>query len=369
MITEEHMIWIGVSQCPGIGPKRFQQLELLLAERQLHIADLWRLSSQKLSKFHFFDPFREQFLAHRASFELKKLQQELEKKQVQVVTKQDEAYPSLLKEIPDSPPVLFVQGYLRAKLHFPIAVVGTRKVTSYGRMVTRKLTSDLIAHDAEIISGLMYGVDTIGHQTAIECEGYTIGVLGYGFDHAYPASHKKFKAVMIESGNCLMSEYLPWVEANVGLFPQRNRIVAGMSKGVLVTEAAANSGSKITAQCAADYGRDVFAVPGPITSPYAEGTKQLINTGAKLVSSVSDILEDYHSTISSKGTANIRAILEQAENESESIILELLLQQSLDSDEILQQSERESQEVLPLLSMLEMRGLIGIEKGKYFVKF
>lgn len=370
MITDEQMIWVATTQCPGLGVKRFEQLRLYLETIKLSILDFWQLSSDQLQQIELKQSFKDSFSEHKKSFAFDKLKKELEAKAIFVVCRDEKLYPELLREIPDAPPVLFVHGVLKEKFSTPVAVVGTRKITSYGRMATQLLTRELVQHGCEIISGFMYGVDAVAHQTAIDTGGYTVGVLGYGFDHLYPASHAKLKHQILEKGGVLFSEYLPSTPPIIGQFPQRNRIVAGLSKGVLVTEAAVNSGSKITARLAAEYGRDVFAVPGPITSQYSEGTKDLINTGAKLVTCAEDILEEYYPKQTAKsGVIDIQQILSLAENETEKRILELLFQQSVTSDEIANELMISSGELLSSLSLLEMKGAIGLEGGKYFVRF
>lgn len=212
---------------------------------------------------------------------------------IRLIGTEDEEYPPLLREVDDPPPVLFAKGAVAhwEQAALPIAVVGTRNVTLYGRMATEKIASELAELGAVLISGLMYGVDTIAHLTAVRSGGKTVAVLGYGFDHCYPQEHRPVLDELLAQGATFLTEYPPWKIANKGNFPARNSIVAGMSAAVVVTEAAEKSGSMITAQCANDEGRAVCAVPGPITNPYCEGTKCLINQGAVLVGSGAEIVE------------------------------------------------------------------------------
>lgn len=203
----------------------------------------------------------------------------------------DPRFPSNLAILDDRPPVLFVQGKVECNER-SLAVVGTRKVTSYGRLVTEKLVTELVAYDATIISGFMYGVDALAHQTAQSQKGNTIAVLGFGFDFQYPAQFSRWRQELLNQGQTIITDYAPWVQPSKGTFPARNRLIAGLSQGVLVTEAAGKSGSHITAEWAVEYGRSVYAVPGPITNPYTEGTKALINEGALCVQSAKEIAED-----------------------------------------------------------------------------
>lgn len=210
-------------------------------------------------------------------------------KRIRVISSRETAYPRLLKTIDDQPPLLFVKGTTDWD-KLPIAVVGTRNITSYGRLVTKKITSELVARGATIISGFMYGVDICAQQTALKKQGQTVGVLGFGFDHMYPARHQQLFEEMRSQGAVFISEYPPHFQPSAGNFPTRNRIIAGMSLGCVITEAAQRSGSLITAWCAGEYGRDVFAVPGSITNPLSEGTKDLVNQGAMLVSSGREVI-------------------------------------------------------------------------------
>lgn len=370
MITDEQMITVGILQCPGIGRVTFEELSTFLECNEISIVDFWDLPEKEIKGLDFLAMRGKAFIEHRKTFKLEKLRKELDQKSISIVTKRDQNYPSLLKETPDAPAVLYVLGYLRPSFKLPIAIVGTRKISSYGWMATTLITKELVKAGCEIISGFMYGVDAVAHQTALNNGGYTIGVLGYGFDYCFPENHRKMRKQLLESGGALISEYLPFVTAVPGRFPARNRIVAGMCKGIVVTEAATDSGSKITASRAADYGRDIFAVPGSITSEYSEGTKELLNDGAKLVANAQDILEVYLPTrIDSSGKINITVILNQAENEIELKIIKMLLHQALTSEEILEELKVSAHEIVIGLSVLEMRGVILNDRGKYSIVF
>lgn len=207
----------------------------------------------------------------------------------------DRNYPQLLKEIINPPSVLYIETFqkdLQKLFQIPaVAVVGSRKITSYGRAVTRKLTKQLVEKGFLIVSGLAKGVDLCAHQTTIENGGFTIAVLGSGLDQIYPPQHVAIAQTITKHG-ALISEFPPGTKAQASHFPQRNRIIAGLTFGVLVTQAAEKSGSLITASFAADFGREVFAVAGPINSYYSKGTNQLIQKGAKLVTDINDILEE-----------------------------------------------------------------------------
>ena len=202
-------------------------------------------------------------------------------------------YPFLLKNIPDPPKELFVLGdgdILSAKR--VIAVVGTRKMTRYGQEITTKLTKELVEAGFVIVSGMALGVDGVAHQTAIDSGGKTIAVLGAGVDIIYPAQHRDLYNGILAHGGAIVSEVPPGKFVSREQFPARNRIISGLSQAVLVTEGAIKSGGLITVRMALEQGREVFAVPGPINSPMAEGTNYLIKQGARLVTDVDDILSE-----------------------------------------------------------------------------
>lgn len=211
------------------------------------------------------------------------------------LTLKDKNYPKLLREISNPPPVLYVQTSRKLEEIFAnpaISVVGTRNISSYGRIVTQKITRDLVQHGFTIVSGLARGVDVCAHQTALVHSGLTIAILGSGIDCIYPPEHLRIANQIAQNG-AIISEFPLGTRASALNFPRRNRIISGLSLGVVVTEASQKSGTMITASYAADYGREVFAVPGPITSYYSKGTSELIKKGAKMVTEVQDILEEF----------------------------------------------------------------------------
>lgn len=207
---------------------------------------------------------------------------------------EDKIYPHLLKEIQSPPKKLFIETKVDIKKLFntkAIAVVGTRSITNYGREVTKKITLELVERGFIIVSGLARGIDYIAHQTALNEGGLTIAVLGCGLDRIYPVEHARLAAEIIKNG-ALVTEFPLYTQITRQNFPIRNRIISGLSLGVVVCEAAQNSGTMITAGFAADQGREVFAIPGPITSETSKGVSALLKKGAKLVTDVNDILEE-----------------------------------------------------------------------------
>ena len=200
-------------------------------------------------------------------------------------------YPALLRKTEDYPLFLFCKGDTSVLSTTAVGVVGTRKITAYGQTVTKKIVSELADEGITTVSGCMYGVDELVHRVSLEKEIPTVAVLGYGHGVAYPARMSVLLEKIITTGGAVVSEYFPGTQPLPGYFLARNRIIAGLSQAVVVTEAAVRSGSHETAVCAAACSRAVFAVPGPITNPYSEGTKWLVNQGATLVSSGYEVSE------------------------------------------------------------------------------
>lgn len=203
-------------------------------------------------------------------------------------------YPQLLKEISDPPPWLFYEGTLPED-RFLLAVVGSRHPSPYGRESARTLSDQLVRAGAGIVSGLARGIDGVAHWAALQAGGYTLGVLGSGLDCLYPREHKKLAQGIVQGGGALLSEFLPWMKPLPHHFPLRNRIIAGLSKGIVVVEARMKSGSLITARLAMEENREVFVVPGPINYESFRGSHQLIQQGAKLVQGVEDIVSEFPS--------------------------------------------------------------------------
>ncbi len=267
----------------------------------------------------------------------------------------DKNYPEILKHIPNPPKKLFVRGEILPKDKTAIAIVGARKHTSYGKQVAYDFAYALAKSGVTIVSGLALGIDSEAHKGALDAGGRTIAVLGSGIDDnsIYPYSHKSLAERVIKNG-ALISEYEPGTPALPHQFPQRNRIVSGLSLGVLVVEAKEKSGSLITAKLALEQGKDIFAVPGPIFSKMSEGTNKLIQQGAKLVLTPNDILEELEIA-----GVKIKEKDDQPElSEQEKKIYEILKNENLDADGIIRKSKMPASEVLTILTMLELKNVV-----------
>lgn len=283
----------------------------------------------------------------------------LEKKKIGVVTYRDADYPQRLLQISDFPPLLFYKGDITCLNRGEwLAVVGSRKVTSYGRQLCASLLPPLVASGLGIASGFALGVDMEAHLQTLRAGGITAAVLGSGLEEIYPASHNKYVAEVMSHG-VMVSEFVPFERARPEYFPRRNRIISGLSRGVLVIEAGLDSGSLITARCALDQNRDVFAVPGPVTSPQSEGCHQLIAQGAKLVARPEDILEDW--MMQAQKTSKPEPILEPEEKS----IYDCLAENPCLTDDIVDRTGLKPARVLTLLTGLELKGLLKFLPGQY----
>lgn len=278
----------------------------------------------------------------------------------------DEQFPPLLREIPDPPALLFYKGNLDLLKRPMLGVVGTRRPTAYGKAACRFLTTGLARAGFVIVSGLAQGIDAEAHRAALEQGGGTIAVLGSGIEQIYPRQNRQLYHKIAENG-LLLSEYAPSEPPRPGLFPERNRLISGLSLGVLIVEAAERSGSLITAECALEQGKEVFAVPGPIFSGVSAGPHNLIKEGAKLVSRLQDVFEEfrqYVAPVSDRGMSRVAALpaVEQR-------LLDLLGYEPVHWEALYAQLDPAGRSTLDrTLLYLETKGLIAALPGGYYVK-
>lgn len=282
----------------------------------------------------------------------------------------DENYPRLLKEIPDAPAILYTRGNYDWQEKPMIAIVGSRKFTSYGEQAAYSLASDLAKSGYVIVSGLALGIDSIAHKAALEAGAETIAVLGGGVDDnsIYPRSHLSLAKTIMNSG-ALISEYLPGTQVTEGTFPARNRIVAGMCCGTLIIEASEKSGALITARLALDYNREVFAVPGSIFSPSSLGTNSLIKSGAKIVASVQDILEEFplaKKVVSEEKNTPLPKDISLSKEEEK--IFRTLSHEPMHVDKIIKAARLETPSAISALTMLEIKSLAKNIGGMNYIK-
>ncbi len=287
---------------------------------------------------------------------------------IEVVTLADDHYPQLLKSIIDPPICLYVKGRL-INDEPTVGVVGSRKASGYGISVAKKIASELSRYHICVISGMARGIDTAAHVGALSSSGRTIAVFGCGLDIVYPPENKKLMERIIETG-AVISEYPPGVLPAPHHFPIRNRIVSGMSVGILVVEAGEKSGSLITAQLALEQGRDVYALPGNVISINSKGTNKLIQDGAKLVTSVEDILEEVawfkgfqQTPVFDLESYRNKKMIHESLDGDEQRVVEMLSIEDLQIDEIHQKLSCDLPLLHRVLLSLEMKGLVRREAG------
>ncbi len=282
---------------------------------------------------------------------------------MQKITIKDKNYPQLLKQIYDPPKQLYILGKLEKLEKYPLAVVGTRKVSSYGRQVTEQFVRTLGQKGLTIISGLAIGVDGLAHQAALEVKAKTIAVLGSGFDNMYPTAHKKLAQDIVESGGAVITEYPPEMPPSKITFPARNRIISGLSLGVLVIDAPERSGALITARTALEQGRDVFAVPGQINDRNFIGTNELIKKGAAMVTKPEDVLEELG--LSDVLTTDYRV---GPCSEEEEILLGCLSKKAVHIDQLVKQAKLEIAKLISLLTTMEINGMVKNLGDGYYIR-
>jgi len=280
----------------------------------------------------------------------------------------DDDYPQALKQIYDPPPMLFVRGTLLPQDRFAVGIVGMRQPSVYGKLVTQQIASKLLERKLNIISGLAYGIDTIAHETAVKLAGRTIAVLGSGVDNIYPPENRALAQKIIDRG-AVISEFPMATEPDRGNFPRRNRIISGMSLGIVVVEAGEKSGALLTADFAVEQNREVFAVPGNINSPRSIGPNSLIKQGATPVTSPEDILTELAPKLTHCGNSEVGASAPSVDlHENEQSIYNLLHSEPRHIDWIARSAKQPTGKVLSVLLTLELKGLVRQETGKLFLR-
>jgi DNA processing protein len=286
---------------------------------------------------------------------------------VAIVTQGNAGYPRMLEDLADAPPVLFARGEVLAADEIAVAMVGTRHATAYGLKQARHLAYLLAKAGVTVVSGLARGIDAAAHEGAIDGGGRTIAVLGSGLGKMYPSEHEGLAKTIAAEG-AVISEFAPDTKPHAGTFPQRNRLIAGLSLATLVVEAPDRSGALITARLAMEQNREVLALPGPVTSRASRGCNQLIRDGAKLVQTVDDILEELgpmRSPVKTEAGREVRNASELTLNEVEQQVLSAIDETSTLVDQVIAKSGLPAQRVIAVISVLEMRRLVRRLSGQY----
>ena len=352
--------WLGFNRTKGIGPARLRALLDYFG----NVSDAWNASERQLRDIGIDSRAAEQLLETRANLDLDAALAKTHAAGIKMLTWDSPDHPVYLKEIANPPALLYVRGQLRRDDEWAVAVVGTRRLTAYGRQVTCEIVRGLVRSKVTIVSGLARGIDSVAHKEAIECGGRTLAVLGCGPDIIYPAENRAVAHRIIDGQGALISDYPLGTQPDAKNFPPRNRIISGLSLGVIVIEAGQRSGALITAKFALEQDREVFAVPGNINSPASKGTNKLIQQGAKLVRRVDDILEELNLTMVPEHSALQMVMPETAE---EVAILGHLSHQPLHIDELTRLAELPSGMVSSTLSMMELKGMVQQVGGMNFV--
>lgn len=351
--------WVGLSLIFGIGPIRIKRLlEYFRSPDQI-----WKAPKKELLRVASVGPkIADSIIKTRKEIDLDAFLQRCHEEEIDILTLEDRQYPHKLKEIYDPPPVLYYRGSLVENDRQGIAVVGSRKMTSYGARVVKRIVPELVSAGLTIISGLALGIDGLAHQVALEAGGRTLAVLGSGVDQIYPREHTNLYQEIILNG-AVISTFPPNTPPEKSNFPARNRIISGLSEGTLVVEAGRQSGALITADQALDQNRQVFAVPGNIFNPQSAGTNQLLQKGAKLVASAADIFDELNININDHHLASFN---QSQLTEHEMRIVQLLEGDELTSDQLFNKIDLPMSELNALLLELELKGVIISCPGQRF---
>ncbi|MBW6465580.1 MAG: DNA-processing protein DprA [Brevefilum sp.] len=349
-MTDEKKFWIGFNLVRGIGAVRFQQIQSYFGD--LSIA--WQAPIEAFEEIGLPKRALKNFSALRSEIDLDRLYQSITESDVTVLILLDEAYPALLKEIDQAPPVIYVKGALTPADDFAVAMVGTRRVTAYGQQVARDTSTYLAGHGLTIVSGMARGVDALAHQHALQAGGRTIAVLGCGVDVVYPPEHRKLAEAIAENG-AIISDYPMGTQPEGINFPPRNRIISGLSLATIVVEAGERSGALITADFAVEQGRDVFAVPGNVFSPASRGTNRLIQKGAYAMVSPQDVLDVLDLTQVEDYKDARRAL---PADTTEAKILQVMDYEPIHVDEICHEVDLPVEKVSAALTMMELKGMV-----------
>ena len=352
--------WIGFNIVKGIGPAKVRAL-------LDHFGDLeraWGASAAELKRIGFDKRSIKSFLATRDTLDLDAKVAELEQHGVRMVCWDSADYPAPLRHIPTSPPTLYIKGDLHESDRWAIAIVGTRKLTEYGRQITREITTGLVRRSITIVSGLARGIDSIAHQVAVDMGGRTIAVLGSGIDQIYPPENRRLAEKIANGRGAIISEYALGVPPEAKNFPPRNRIISALSLGSAVIEAGYPSGALITARFAAEQGRNIFAVPGNINSPASKGTNKLIQEGAKLITSAKDILDELQLEYVEEQQALQLSLPDSAE---EAALVPHLINTPIHVDELSRATGLPAALVTSTLTMMELKGMVQQVGGMQYV--
>ena len=374
---ENQLAWLALTLTPGLGPKRI----LKAAQTLQDVSRLFQLSLTELESLNFPAPSAQFLFSGKARVEAEQEWKHVREQRGSILVYEDEEYPERLREIFDPPPVLWALGDVRLLARPAIAIVGTRHPTPYGLGMAEVLARDLASRRMVVLSGMARGIDTAAHRGALAANGSTVAVWGTGIDVIYPKENKTLAENILVAGGTIISEYRLGTFPAPQNFPKRNRILSGMSIGVLVVEAGENSGTRVTARCALEQDRDVYAVPGNVTTKNAWGPNTLIKQGAKLVATWEDVWQELPTQVrlQLEGELGFASSTEQAASiveelplqEPEKVVLNALRHdEAVQLDELMEKLESKltSSEIFTALFELELSSRIKQLPGKNYVR-
>jgi DNA processing protein len=362
-MRDREAIWLWMAKTPGVGRKRAARLLRHFGSPER----IWQAGAEELADGAGLPAsVAGRLAASRNAADWTGEREALRREGICLAGWDDPAFPRRLREIPDPPVWLFVQGTLPREAPM-LAVVGSRRGTSYGVAVTRMIVEPLAMSGVAIVSGLAYGIDAAAHRAALDAGGVTVAVLGGGHRRLYPPGHRELAARIAASG-CLVSEFPPDTDPQPGLFPERNRLISGMSDGVLVCEAGEASGTLHTVDYALQQGREVLAVPGSILSRQSKGTNRLIAQGAGLVVSAADVIAEFPgwlvSTPAEHGHASVRPCPDSV---AERAVWDALGTGAQTADMLLDATRLSAGEIYMALCRLEIGGIVRKRPGGYYI--
>jgi len=357
--SREILIWLNSL---NIGNKNIEKI----MEQVPQLMDFWNLSTHEIYNLKDIKPnIKDKIIQNRNEDYFNRLFIAIDKHNIDITTIFDKDYPNRLNYIYDSPKVLYRKGKFSNKDELSMAIVGSRKATSYGKWATEKFVKELVKLDVTIVSGLALGIDGIAHRAALEEGGRTIGVLGNGLDTIYPKKNKDIYENIPQNG-AIITEYFLGVPPLAYNFPQRNRIISGISLGVIVIEAKEKSGSLITANHALEQGKEVFALPGNINSIFSKGTNKLIKDGAKLIMDIDDILEEVYELQSKMIEKKVEDIDVSGLSPLELKVFDLIKEGPIHCDSIAFNTGLDISTVYSILTILELKGMVKELTGRTF---
>lgn len=358
-MNDPRQYWVGFNLVKGIGAARLRNLLEFFGDAQV----AWQAPADALRAAGLGPKVLETLLKVRSQVSLDQVWENICSQGITILTWEDEEYPRYLKEIDQPPPVLYLHGELKPEDGWAVAIVGTRRVTAYGRQVTEQIACTLARRGVTVISGLARGVDAAAHEAALQAGGRTLAVLGSGVDRIYPPEHRPL-AARIRSQGAVLSDYAPGTPPDAVNFPPRNRIISGMARAVVVVEAGETSGALITAAFAADQGREVFAVPGSIFSLQSKGTNRLIQQGARPLLDCDELLEGLNLALAGEQQA-VRSVLPG--DATEAALFALLSGEPMHVDEIRAQADLPIEKVSAALALMELKGLVRQLGGMQYI--